>query len=209
MNKDKPGVLAVGTQLIPDHPDAALVTVDGSIDPKTQNQFKDTIQALLNGGKTKFFMDCTRLTYVNSSGLAYLLNIVGTVKPKGGSVSLGGVDPKILVIFKMMGITELFQFHPTTKDALRELDEKVARELADVGPALKLEEPAKPPPTPKPAPPPARRSGSTDRITRKIRPATPPPSDNPIAQFFRWLFGGGSGSGETRRRFSPLKKFRR
>jgi anti-sigma B factor antagonist len=207
MNKDKPGVLALGTQLIPDHPDAALVTVDGSIDPKTQNQFKDTIQALLNGGKKKFFLDCTRLTYVNSSGLAYLLNIVGTVKPKGGSVALAAVDPKIQVIFKMMGITELFQFYPSAKDALKEMDEKLARELADVGPALKLEEPPKPIPTPKPAPAPARRSGQTDRITRKIRTTSPPPSDNPIAQFFRWLFGGG---GETRSRpFSSIKRFRR
>jgi anti-anti-sigma factor len=208
MNKDKPGVLAVGTQLIPDHPDAVLLTVNGSIDPKTQNYFKDTIQALLNGGKMKFFLDCTGLTYVNSSGLAYLLNIVGTVKPKGGCVVLGGMDSKIQVIFKMMGITELFQFHATIKDALKELDEKVARELADVGPALKLEESPKPVPmpTPRPSPSPVRRSGQTDRITRKIRTSVPPPSENPIAQFFRWLFGGG----ETRSKpFSSAKRFRR
>jgi hypothetical protein len=118
------------------------------------------------------------------------------------------MDSKIQVIFKMMGITELFQFHATIKDALKELDEKVARELADVGPALKLEESPKPVPrpTPRPSPSPVRRSGQTDRITRKIRTSVPPPSENPIAQFFRWLFGGG----ETRSKpFSSAKRFRR
>jgi anti-sigma B factor antagonist len=212
---DKPGILALAQQPLRDHPDAILIALDGSIDPKTMNLFKDPVQVLLNGGKTRFFFDCTRLTYINSSGLAYLLNIVGTVKPKGGSVSLVGVDSKILVIFKMMGITELFQFRPTFQDALRELDEKLARELADVGPALKLEDPPKaapaprPSPTPRPSatPPPTRRSASqTDRMTRKIRSATPPPSGNPIAQFFRWLFGGSPG---RTRSFSPMKKWRR
>jgi anti-sigma B factor antagonist len=206
---DKPGVIALAQQPIRDHPDAILVTIEGSIDPKTMNQFRDPLQALLAGGKKKFFLDCTRLTYINSSGLAYLLNVVGTVKPKGGSVVLAAVDPKILVIFKMMGITELFQFFPSFKEALRDLDVKLAQELSDVGPALKLEDPPRPaPPTPRPATTaPARKPGSrTDRITKSYRPPAPAPSGNPISQFFRWLFGGS----ETRRRsFSPMRRSRR
>jgi anti-anti-sigma factor len=209
MEKDKPGILTLRHEPIRDHPDAVLVVLEGSIDPKTNNQFRDSLQGLLAAGKKKFYLECTGLTYVNSSGLAYMLNMVGTVKPKGGSVALAGMDSKILVIFKMMGITELFQFFPTFKDALRDLDAKLAQELSDVGPALKLEEPPKPAPlpTPRPAPSPVRKSGSqTDRITKKFRTAAPPRSENPIAQFFRWLFGGG----EARSRpLSSMKKFRR
>ena len=209
MDKDKPGIIALASQPIRDHPDAILVTVEGSIDPKTMEKFREMMQGLLTGGKKLFFLDCTRLTYVNSSGLAFLLNMVGTVKPKNGSVALAALDSKILVIFKMMGVMELFQFYPTVKDALRDLDEKLARELSDVGPALKLEEPPKPvaAPTPRPAPAPARRSGSrTDRITKAFRPVPPPPPENPIAQFFRWLFGGEE---RRSRPFSSTRKTRR
>jgi anti-anti-sigma factor len=210
MDKDKPGILTIRQEPIRDHPDAILVVLEGSIDPKTNVQFRDALAALVTAGKKKFYLECTDLTYVNSSGLAYMLNVVGTVKPKGGTVVLAGMDAKIQVIFKMMGITELFQFFPTFKEALRDLDAKLAQELSDVGPALKLVEDAPKPvvaPTPRPAPMPVRKSSpQTDRMTRKIRPATPPPSGNPFVQFFRWLFGGGESSG---RRFSPMKKFRR
>jgi len=205
-----PSGIVLKHQPIRDHPDAALVTVEGSIDPKTVNRFKDQFQALLSTGIKRFFLDCARLTYVNSSGLAYLLNLVGTVKPKGGAVALAAVDSKIMVIFKMMGITELFQFFPSAKDALRDLDEKLARELADVGPALKLEEHPKPvaAPTPRPERPPStsRIGRRTERITKAFRPATPPPSDNPIAQFFRWLFGGGESGPARSSRFRKTRR---
>jgi anti-sigma B factor antagonist len=179
--------LVLRSETIRDHPDAACVVLDGSIDPKSVNQFRDEMQALATRGVKRFLFDCTRLTYVNSSGLAFLLNLMSGVKPKGGAVALAALDPKILVIFKMMGIVHLFQFFPSYADALRDLDEKLAQELRDVGPALKLEEPPKPPiaPTPKPTPRPAFRVEST----RRMRAAQPPPPSNPIVRFFRALFG--------------------
>jgi len=195
---DRPGILELRCQAIRDHPDAVHVTIDGSIDPKTQTRFRDEIQVYLTKGTKRFLLDCTRLTYINSSGLAFLLNLVGTVKPKGGTVALAGVDPKIQVIFKMMEITQLFQFYPTFADALKELDEKLARELADVGPALKLEDPPKPKPASAPPPPPktsrmipvGKPRPVTDRIPKASRPIPrPPPPMNPIVRFFRALFG--------------------
>jgi len=148
-------------------------------------RFRDAMMALHAKGIRRFLFDCSKLTYVNSSGLASLLNLAGTVKPKGGAVALAALDPKILVIFKMMGIVELFQFFPTYKDALRDLDEKLAAELRDVGPALKLEEP---PPPPVATPRPAMRAGSRIESTRRL-PRLPAPAVNPIVQFFRSLFG--------------------
>jgi anti-anti-sigma factor len=202
---ERPGVLNLRQQTIRDHPDAVHVVIDGSIDPKTQTRFRDEMQALLAKGVKRFLFDCGKLTYINSSGLAFLLSIVSTVKPKGGGVALAAVDPKIQVIFKMMEITQLFQFYPSFADALRELDEKLARELADVGPALKLEEP-------KPAPPPPPKTSRmipvgkprpvTDRIPKASRPIVrpPPPPANPIVRFFRALFGIEDGPSVTRRR---------
>jgi anti-anti-sigma factor len=178
--------IALGERSLPDHPDAVVVTVEGSIVPKTVNQFKDVLQAIAGRGIKRFLLDCARLTYVNSSGLAYLLNLVGAVKPQGGMVALAAVDSKILIIFDMMGITGLFKFYPSIRDAQRDLDEKLARELRDVGPALKLEEEPTPvaPPTPKPS-----RSGTSVRLAARRAVRVPPPPENPIVRFFRALFG--------------------
>ena len=200
--------LVLKREPIRDHPDAVRVSVEGSIDPKTNNLFRDEMQKLLTAGTKRFFLDCAKLTYVNSSGLAFLLNISGTVQPKGGTVALIGVDPKILVIFKMMEITALFQFYPTYAEALRIIDEKLAAELRDVGPALKLDEPLKPvvlaPPKPARV---AAAPSRTDRIARSsYRPPAPEPPGNPFVQFFRWLFGGGESRPNP---FSRLKRTRR
>lgn len=182
---EKAGVLSLQVEPIRDHPDAAKVVLDGSIDPKTVTRFRDDIMALHAKGTRRFLIDCSRLSYVNSSGLASMLNLAGTVKPNGGAVALAALDNKIHVIFKMMGILELFQFFPTYKDALRDLDEKLAAELRDVGPALQLDEHPAPVAAPRAA---VRTAARVETSWRSIRPPAPPPV-NPIVQFFRSLFG--------------------
>jgi len=176
---------------VPEHPDAVLVTVAGPVDPKTVNRFKAELDALVKAGNQRFVLDCSRLTYVNSSGLAYLLNLVGGLPPKEGLVALASVDPKIMVIFNMMGITQLFRFYPSAADAIREMDVKLARQLKDVGPALPLHDLHIPVATPPPRPSNSSSSSSQllQRTTRRIRRVSPPPAGNPIARFFRALFG--------------------
>jgi len=182
---EKPGII-LGERSLPDHPDAVVVTVEGSISPKTVNGFKDALQALAGRGIKRFLLDCALLTYVNSSGLAYLLNLVGSVKPQGGMVGLAAVDSKILVIFNMMGISGLFKFYPSIRDAQRDLDETLARQLRDVGPALKLEDVPKPVAPPAP---PATRTLSAVKPTPRRGIRYPAPSGNPIVRFFKSLFG--------------------
>jgi anti-sigma B factor antagonist len=178
---------------IPEHPDAVLVTVEGPVDPKTVNRFKADVDALVKAGRQRFVLDCKRLTYVNSSGLAYLLNLVGSLSPKDGLVALAAVDSKIMVIFNMMGITQLFRFYPSAADAIREMDVKLARQLKDVGPALPLDDVHIPVATPPPRSSSSSSSSSAtqrlQRTTRRIRRVSPPPAGNPIARFFRALFG--------------------
>src|ERR1041385_6801685 len=88
---------------IEDHPDCALVTVVGSIGPSTMARFKGDLQALSADGVRRFILDCEGLEYVNSGGIAYLISLAGEIEPEGGTIALAAVDPKIMVIFKMMG----------------------------------------------------------------------------------------------------------
>jgi anti-anti-sigma factor len=185
------GILSVLSEPVPDHPDTVRVVLEGSIDPKTNNKFRDDMKALLDKGTKQFLIDCAKLTYVNSSGLAYMLNVAGGVKPKGGIVVLAALDPKILVIFKMMGILHLFEFQPSYAEALKELDQKVARQLADVGPALQLGDeppkpaaPATPAPrvvTPRPAPPTVTPRPAPPAATPRPMPALTPRPAPPTA----------------------------
>jgi anti-sigma B factor antagonist len=197
------GFVQLSHQPVREHSDAVLVTIDGSVDPKTVNQFKSELQAIVSRGAKRLIFDCAKLTYINSSGLAYLLNLVGSLKEVGGMIAMVGAINDIVIIFDMMGITGLFQFYPSTDEVLQEMDEKLARELVDVGPPLPLDESV---PEPSPA-----TSTPTPASTRRLRavPARkpvvsvlPPPPTNLIVRFFRALFGldDPPPSGTTRRR---------
>jgi len=95
----------------------------------------------------------------------------------------------------MMGITQLFTFFPTAADAVKDMDDKLAKELRDVGPALRLEEPPKPVVSPTPKPQKVSSSsivGSrTDRIRKggSTRPVMLVQQENAFVRFFRTLFG--------------------
>src|SRR5262245_8684001 len=113
--------LEIRHRTIEDHPDTALVTIGGSIGPSTMVRFKTELQALAADGTRRFILDCEALEYVNSGGIAYLISLAGEIEPEGGTISLAAVDPKIMVIFKMMGLLDLFTFYPSFADALEVL----------------------------------------------------------------------------------------
>lgn len=179
--------LTVRPQPIEDHPDTCLVSVQGSIEPGTLLSFKERMQALVADGTRRFILDCEHLTYINSSGMAYLINLAGEIEPEGGTVALASLDPKIRVIFKMMGLLDLFTFYPTFAEALEELK----AEEAPAGDPEEEETAVDAPSVSEPLPVvPAPRS--------EAAPATPlgsAPRGNLIFRLFRRLFRLGEKVG--------------
>jgi anti-anti-sigma factor len=166
--------MTVSHQPIQDHPDTALVAVAGSIDPATIGRLKTELQALVEDGTRRFIIDCEHLSYINSGGLAYLINLVGEIEPEGGSIALAAVQPKVHIVLKMMGLLDVFKFYPSFADALNELrSEEEPSAEPDVAPP----DEAKPDPEP------------------VIAAAPSAPRGNLILQFLRRLFGRGAAAG--------------
>ena len=174
-------------QPIQDHPDTALVAVGGSIDPATIGRLKAELQALVEDGARRFILDCEHLSYINSGGLAYLINLVGEIEPEGGSIALAAVQPKVHIVLKMMGLLEVFKFYPSFADALNELrseeEPSAEPEAEGEGDVVAFEEMAAPLAKEKPDPEPV------------IAAAPSAPRGNLILQFLRRLFGRGATAG--------------
>jgi anti-sigma regulatory factor (Ser/Thr protein kinase) len=66
-------------------------------------------------------MDMENVKYVNSTGLGYLINLSDSVTPDKGGISLVKVQPKVKVVFDMLGLNAFFRIFSTRDEALKHL----------------------------------------------------------------------------------------
>jgi hypothetical protein len=107
---------------------------------------------------------------VNSTGLGYLINLSDSVTPDKGGISLVKVQPKVKVVFDMLGLNAFFRIFNTRDEALKHLQaSESGTSPNDQTVVLKSPVVAAPPP-----PPPTSRHVPA--------PPPPPPVQAPVAQ---------------------------
>jgi anti-sigma B factor antagonist len=102
-------------------PDGAVVSFNGPIDARNVDAFKKQMDALRGRHFRRFLLQMGEVRYVNSSGLAYLINMVEAVQAAGGALVLFNVQPKVKVILETMGLLDLLRVFPSKAGAIREL----------------------------------------------------------------------------------------
>jgi anti-anti-sigma factor len=171
--------------------DAVSVTLHGPIDAKSVLGFKSEVSTLLGRGIGRFILDLSDVKYVNSTGLAFLINLAETSGDGKNRVILVGMQPKVKIIFETMGVVDFFGAAPSVAVALKALGK--APPAAPPGPIKRRPSPsARPAPPPPPAPAPAVKRDQSSTKTGRVRPPTthaPPRPKNWFARLFQKLFG--------------------
>lgn len=113
--------LTIQVQDIKSLPNTALVVLNGSIDAKTVITFQTHLSSIKERGIERFILDMENVKYVNSTGLGYLINLSDSVSPERGGISLVRVQPKVKVVFDMLGLNAFFKIFQTREEALKHL----------------------------------------------------------------------------------------
>jgi len=116
-------------------PDGAVVSFNGPIDARSVGVFQEQMDALRRRQYRRFLLQMGEVRYINSSGLAYLINMAEAIQEAGGALVLINVQPKVKVILETMGLLGLLRVYPSKAAAIRELKASIA--------------PKAPPPAPK------------------------------------------------------------
>jgi len=148
--------LTIQVQEVKGLPGAALVILGGSIDAKTVITFQTHLNSVKERGIERFVLDMEAVKYVNSTGLGYLINLSDSVSPEKGGISLVKVQPKVKVVFDMLGLNAFFKIYNTREEALRHLSEPVASATDQTVVLKSRDVQAGATPAPKPAPAPAQ-----------------------------------------------------
>jgi len=165
---------------LPGAGDALLVVVKGPLDAKNVPGFKATLEKQVAQGVRGLVLDLEGVKYVNSTGLAYLINLSELIGERRGILCLAGVQPKVKIILDTMGVAGFFRICASVGDAVK-----------DLGKGARPPKPAAPPAAPRPEV--RARKAAVEREPVRMSPPseTPPPSPvgSPLRRFFRRLLG--------------------
>ena len=82
-----------------------------STSPELKKQFEKQPSA-------KIVVDLEKVTYIDSSGLATLVEILKKTKQQSGSLALSGLSAKVRSLFEITKLDKLFSIVPSQEEAV-------------------------------------------------------------------------------------------
>jgi anti-anti-sigma factor len=99
-------------------PRVAIISIQGAIDPLTITALQEELATADGLGFRIIVLDLEGIRYINSAGLAYLVNLGDSLVKRRGALLLVGAQPKVKVVFELMGVAKFFKLFKTVDSAL-------------------------------------------------------------------------------------------
>lgn len=98
-----------------------IVRLQGKIDAMTTPILEKKIMPLLET-ETKILMDFSKVDYLSSAGMRFLLTASRKLKGKGGLLVVFGLNDEVTEIIKMSGFERILMLCPDEPSALKALE---------------------------------------------------------------------------------------
>jgi anti-sigma B factor antagonist len=92
--------------------------IDGEIDINTSPSIKKQFDKLLSAKTAKVVVNLSKVTYVDSSGLATLVEILKNMRSYGGRLRLTNMSSKIKSLFEITKLEKLFDIMADESEAV-------------------------------------------------------------------------------------------
>lgn len=96
----------------------AVCHVDGEIDINSSPGIKKAFDKLISSKTPKMVINLSKVTYVDSSGLATLVEILKNMRSYGGRMRLSNMSPKIKSLFEITKLEKLFEILASEEEAI-------------------------------------------------------------------------------------------
>lgn len=100
---------------------AEILRITGEVDLHASPTLRAHLQALASQKTPALLVDFSDVDYIDSSGLATLVEFVRLMEPYGGKLALFGLKPKVRAIFDLVRLDELFTIAATEQEARKAL----------------------------------------------------------------------------------------
>ncbi|PAW79862.1 MAG: hypothetical protein B9S32_00610 [Verrucomicrobia bacterium Tous-C9LFEB] len=99
-----------------------VVTIKGDIDLESSPKLREFLKTKSSSKCAKLLLDFTGVSYIDSSGLATLIEYFQATQPFKGKLALSSLSPRVRNVFEIVRLEQIFSLHPDTNSALTALN---------------------------------------------------------------------------------------
>ena len=103
--------VSVDKKMVAQGASATILRFQGDISSSSQDAVLGTFTRLPEADRKRLLLDFTKVEYINSSGIALVIQLLMQANKAGDSVGLFGLTPHFQKVFTMVGITKYAQIH--------------------------------------------------------------------------------------------------
>ena len=103
---------------VKDSGDVKVYRFSGRIIYDTEEVVKKQMDEIIKGKMKKVVFNLTDLTYINSSGLGLLINVLKQVRAAGGDIKLSNLRPELNELFRITSLNSVFEICADETDAV-------------------------------------------------------------------------------------------
>ena len=103
---------------ISNHQDAAVIEIRGEVDLYTSPQVREAIVGVTRRRTPLVIVDLTGVDYMDSSGVATLVEGLQFCRGYGGAFRLAGLGETVRQVFRFAKLDTVFEIYPSAGEAL-------------------------------------------------------------------------------------------
>ncbi len=98
-----------------------IVSIDGDIDLESSPKLRAFLKPKSTQKTPKLLLDFSGVSYIDSSGLATLIEYFQAVQGFQGKLALASLSPRVKNVFEIVRLEQIFSLHPDIPTALAAL----------------------------------------------------------------------------------------
>ncbi len=111
-----------------DTPDSTVIAVGGEIDVYSAPKLREKLINLVESGNYHLIVDMEEVEFLDSTGLGVLVGGLKRVRAHDGWIDLVCTQGRILRIFRITGLSKVFNIYDTVADAVSSHNQPPAEE---------------------------------------------------------------------------------
>ncbi len=98
-----------------------IISISGDIDLESSPQLRDFLKPKAAQKVPRLLLDFGGVNYIDSSGLATLIEYFQSVQGFGGKLALAALSPRVKNVFEIVRLEQIFSLYPDVPSALKAL----------------------------------------------------------------------------------------
>ena len=100
--------------------EVTVLELSGEIDINTSPEVRKAFDQLIKHQEKRILLNFTQVSYIDSSGLATMVEMLQRLKRFGGQLRLSNLSEKVKGLFEITKLDRLFGIFPSEEEALKD-----------------------------------------------------------------------------------------